>query len=160
MNRILEIDLENRCAVVEPGVYNLDQQTALAPHKFYFAPDPASQRVATIGGHVAENAGGPHWIKYGVTVNHILGLEIVTPDGEILMLGGKAEQQEGYDLMSLIIGSEGTLGMAICIRLFCLMIEIQRTRKVKQAGDEILAGGIQPGGTISGEHGIGLEKKA
>ncbi len=111
MNRILEIDLENHCAVVEPGVYNLDLQTALAPHKFHFAPDPASQRVSTIGGNVAENAGGPHCLKYGVTVNHILGLEIVTADAEILQIGGKAEQHAGYDLMSLIIGSEGTLGI-------------------------------------------------
>lgn len=111
MNRILEIDLENRCAVVEPGIYNLDLQNALAPHKFYFAPDPASQRVATIGGNVAENAGGPHCIKYGVTVNHIMGLEIVTSDGEMMTLGGKTEQAMGYDLMSLIIGSEGTLGI-------------------------------------------------
>ncbi len=111
MNRILEIDLENRCAVVEPGVYNLDLQTALAPHKFYFAPDPASQRVSTIGGNVAENAGGPHCLKYGITVNHVLGLEIVTADGEVVSIGGKNEQNPGYDLMSLLIGSEGTLGI-------------------------------------------------
>ena len=111
MNRILEIDLENRCAVVEPGVYNLDLQTALAPHKFYFAPDPASQRVSTIGGNVAENAGGPHCLKYGITVNHVLGLEIVTADGEVVSIGGKNEQNPGYDLMSLFIGSEGTLGI-------------------------------------------------
>lgn len=111
MNRILEIDLKNHCAVVEPGVYNLDLQNALAPHKFYFAPDPASQRVSTIGGNVAENAGGPHCVKYGVTVNHILGLEVVTAEGEVLEMGGKAEQYPGYDLMSLLIGSEGTLGI-------------------------------------------------
>ncbi len=111
MNRILEIDLENHCAVVEPGVYNLDLQTALAPHKFYFAPDPASQRVSTLGGNVAENAGGPHCLKYGVTVNHILGLEFVTVDGDILQIGGKAELNSGYDLMGLLIGSEGTLGI-------------------------------------------------
>ncbi len=111
LNRILEIDVENRCAVVEPGVYNLDLQNALAPHGFYFAPDPASQRVSTIGGNVAENAGGPHCLKYGVTVNHILGLEVVTADGDILQIGGKAEQYPGYDLMSLLIGSEGTLGI-------------------------------------------------
>lgn len=111
MNRILEIDLKSHCAVVEPGVYNLDLQNALAPYKFYFAPDPASQRVSTIGGNVAENAGGPHCVKYGVTVNHILGLEVVTADGEVLQIGGKAEQYPGYDLMSLLIGSEGTLGI-------------------------------------------------
>lgn len=111
MNRILGIDLENHCAVVEPGVYNLDLQNALAPYKFYFAPDPASQRVSTIGGNVAENAGGPHCLKHGVTVNHIMGLEVVTADGEVMQIGGKAEQYSGYDLKCLIIGSEGTLGI-------------------------------------------------
>lgn len=111
MNRILEIDAENCCAMVEPGVYNLDLQQALVPFDFYFAPDPASQRVSTIGGNIAENAGGPHCIKYGVTSNHILGLEIVTADGEVLQLGGKMEQARGYDMMGLIIGSEGTLGI-------------------------------------------------
>ncbi len=111
MNRILEIDIDNQCATVEPGVYNLALQEALAPHGFYFAPDPASQRVSTIGGNIAENAGGPHCLKYGVTSNHVLGLEVVTVEGELLKLGGKNEQASGYDLISLIIGSEGTLGI-------------------------------------------------
>ncbi len=153
MNRILEIDLDNRCAVVEPGVYNLDLQNALAPHKFYFAPDPASQRVATIGGNVAENAGGPHCIKYGVTVNHILGLEIVTPDGEMLMLGGKAEPLTGYDLMSLIIGSEGTLGIVtkVIVKILPLpeavktMLAIfSSMEQAANAVSEIIASGIIP----------------
>lgn len=111
MNSILEIDLDNHCAVVEAGVYNLDLQNALALHGFYFAPDPASMRVSTIAGNIAENAGGPHCLKYGVTINHILGLEIVTPDGELIQMGGKTHTCPGYDLMSLIIGSEGTLGI-------------------------------------------------
>ncbi len=153
MNHILEIDLENRCAAVEPGVYNLDLQNALAPHKFYFAPDPASQRVATIGGNVAENAGGPHCIKYGVTVNHILGLELITPDGEILLLGGKAEQQVGYDLMSLIIGSEGTLGIVtkVIVKILPLpegvktMLAIfSSMEQAANAVSEIIAQGIIP----------------
>ena len=111
MNKILEIDTENHCAVVEPGVYNLDLQNELAPYGFYFAPDPASMCVSTIGGNIAENAGGPHCLKYGVTFNHILGMEIITPNGQLIQLGGKAHYHPGYDLMSLIIGSEGTLGI-------------------------------------------------
>ncbi len=153
MNRILEIDLDNCCAVVEPGVYNLDLQNALAPHKFYFAPDPASQRVATIGGNVAENAGGPHCIKYGVTVNHILGLEIVTAEGELLQIGGKTEQQPGYDLMSLLIGSEGTLGIVTKVIVKILpMPEAVKTmlaifssmEQAANAVSEIIARGIIP----------------
>ncbi|HDP99734.1 MAG TPA: FAD-binding protein, partial [bacterium] len=111
MNRILEIDIENQCAVVEAGVYNLDLQQALFPHGFFFAPDPASQRISTIGGNIAENAGGPHCLKYGVTSNHILGIEMVASDGKIIELGGKTEDSAGYDLMGLVIGSEGTLGI-------------------------------------------------
>lgn len=111
MNRILEIDLKNRCAVVEPGVFNLDLQKALASLGYYFAPDPASQRVSTIGGNIAENAGGPHCLKYGVTSNHILGLEIVLSDGTILNIGGKIEDNLGYDLKGLLVGSEGTLAI-------------------------------------------------
>ncbi|MFZ5516652.1 MAG: FAD-binding oxidoreductase [Candidatus Zhuqueibacterota bacterium] len=111
MNRILEIDVANHCAVVEAGVYNQDLQDALAPHGFYFAPDPASMRVSTIGGNIAENAGGPHCLKYGVTFNHVLGMELVTSDGEVIQLGGKAYDYPGYDLMGLLIGSEGTLGI-------------------------------------------------
>jgi len=153
LNRILEIDIDNRCAVVEPGVYNLDLQTALAPYGFYFAPDPASQRVSTIGGNVAENAGGPHCLKYGVTANHILGLEIVTADGEVLQLGGKGEPPPGYDLMSLIIGSEGTLG--IVTRATVKILPLPETIKtmlaifgsMEQAANavsEIIARGIIP----------------
>lgn len=111
LNKILEIDLDNQCAVVEVGVYNLDLQQALAPYHFFFAPDPASQRISTIGGNVVENAGGPHCLKYGVTFNHVLGLEVVAADGAVFQLGGKAGQPSGYDLLSLIIGSEGTVGI-------------------------------------------------
>ena len=130
MNRILEIDLENQCAVVEPGVYNLELQQALAPHGFYFAPDPASQRVSTIGGNIAENAGGPHCIKYGVTSNHVLGLDIVTGDGKILQLGGKLEQSPGYDLIGPLIGSEGTL--AIITKAILKILPIPESVKTMQ----------------------------
>jgi len=111
MNRILEIDLRNRCAVVEPGVFNLDLQEALKSQGYFFAPDPASQRVSTIGGNIAENAGGPHCLKYGVTANHVLGLEIVLSDGSLMEIGGKAEDPLGYDLNGTLIGSEGTLAI-------------------------------------------------
>lgn len=111
MNRILEIDIPNERAVVEPGVVNLDLSMALAPHGYYYAPDPASQKVSTIGGNVAENAGGPHCLRYGVTTNHVLGLEVVLPDGEVIETGGKAIDPPGYDLTGLFVGSEGTLGI-------------------------------------------------
>ena len=109
MNRILEVDAENRIAVVEPGVINLDVSKAVAPHGLYFAPDPSSQKVCTIGGNVAENAGGPHCLRYGTTTNHVLGLEIVMPEGDLVWLGGKTADPPGYDLTGLVVGSEGTL---------------------------------------------------
>ncbi|MEE8385573.1 MAG: FAD-binding protein, partial [Dehalococcoidia bacterium] len=109
MNRILEVDPENRVAVVQPGVINLEVSTAVAPHGLYYAPDPSSQKACTIGGNVAENAGGPHCLRYGATTNHVLGLEIVTPEGDLVWLGGKAPDPPGYDLTGLAVGSEGTL---------------------------------------------------
>ncbi len=112
MNRVLEIDVENQRAVVEPGVVNLDLQNVLAPHGLQFCPDPASQKVSTIGGNVAENAGGPHCLKYGVTANHVLGLTVVLPSGEVRRFGSKVEGTPGYDLVGLFVGSEGTLGIA------------------------------------------------
>jgi glycolate oxidase len=111
MNRILELDVENRLAVVEPGVINLDISRAAEPHGLYYAPDPSSQKACTIGGNVAENAGGPHTLRYGATTNHVLGLEIVTADGDIVELGGKAAGGPGYDLTGLVVGSEGTLAI-------------------------------------------------
>jgi glycolate oxidase len=109
MNRILEIDLPNERMVVQPGVVNLDISLAVAPDGYFFAPDPSSQRACTIGGNVAENAGGPHTLAYGVTTNHVLGLEFVTPDGEVHTTGGKEPDLPGYDLTGLLTGSEGTM---------------------------------------------------
>src|SRR4029450_5909441 len=119
MNRILEIDLANRLAVVEPGVINIRLSQAVAPQGFYYAPDPSSQTACTIGGNVAENAGGPHCLKYGMTTNHILGLEVVMPSGKIINLGGKGSDSIGYDLLGAFVGSEGTLGIVtkITVRL-------------------------------------------
>src|SRR5215813_6753629 len=111
MNRILAIDLENERAVVQPGVINLDITLAVQNQGFFYAPDPSSQRACTIGGNVAENAGGPHTLAYGVTTNHVLGLEMVLPDGTIVTTGGKEPDLPGYDLTGLLTGSEGTMAL-------------------------------------------------
>ncbi len=111
LNRILGIHPERRTAVVQPGVTNLELQNALAPLGFFYAPDPASQKVATLGGNVGENSGGPRCLKYGVTTNHILGLEVVLADGELLRIGGPALDPPGVDLRGLLVGSEGTLAV-------------------------------------------------
>src|SRR5690242_10966487 len=110
-NRIREIDFANRAAVVEPGVTNLGISTAVAHAGFYYAPDPSSQIACTIGGNIAENSGGVHCLKYGMTTNNVLGCEIVLMDGEILRIGGKHLDSAGYDLLGVITGSEGLLGV-------------------------------------------------
>jgi glycolate oxidase len=112
MNRILEVDYNNQIAVVEPGLVNLHLSWAVDPRGYYYAPDPSSQQACTIGGNIANNSGGPHTLKYGVTTNHVLGVEVVMPDGEIVWLGGKARDPQGYDLVGLFVGSEGTFGIA------------------------------------------------
>jgi glycolate dehydrogenase FAD-linked subunit len=112
MNRVLEVDYDNQIAVVEPGLVNLHLSWAVGPHGFYYAPDPSSQQACTIGGNIANNSGGPHTLKYGVTVNHVLGLEVVMPDGEIVWLGGRTREALGYDLAGVFVGSEGTFGIA------------------------------------------------
>ncbi|WP_067968929.1 FAD-linked oxidase C-terminal domain-containing protein [Nocardiopsis trehalosi] len=119
MRRILEIDTANERAVVEPGVANLDITRAAAPHGYYYAPDPSSQQVCTVGGNIAENSGGAHCLKYGFTVHHVTGLVVVTPSGDTVRLGGKAAEAPGYDLIGAFVGSEGTLGIAteITVRL-------------------------------------------
>jgi glycolate oxidase len=111
MKRILEVDLRNRRITAEAGVVNLSLTRAVASDGYQYAPDPSSQMACTIGGNVANNSGGPHTLKYGVTVNHVLGLTIVLPDGEIVRLGGKGEDAAGYDLVGLVVGSEGTFGV-------------------------------------------------
>ncbi|BAS29208.1 FAD-binding oxidoreductase [Limnochorda pilosa] len=111
MRRILRVDLRNRRAVVQAGVVNLHLSQAVEQQGYHYAPDPSSQGACTIGGNVAENSGGPHTLKYGVTVNHVLGLKVVLPSGEVVELGGPQEDPPGYDLVGLITGSEGTLGI-------------------------------------------------
>ncbi len=111
LKRIVDIDLANCRAVVEAGVVNLAVTRAVAAQGLFYAPDPSSQSACTIGGNIAENSGGPHTLKYGVTTNHVLGLELVLPDGEVVELGGAAEDVPGYDLRGLVIGAEGTMGV-------------------------------------------------
>jgi glycolate oxidase len=112
MNRILEIDIPNRTVTVEPGLITLELQTRLLAEGFVYVPDPASQKVSTLGGNLGENSGGPHCLKYGVTTNHVLGAELVLYDGSVVWTGGKSQDKPGYDLTGLLVGSEGTLGLA------------------------------------------------
>ena len=154
-NRILEVDFDNRCAVVQPGVTNLAVTEAVAHAGFYYAPDPSSQIACTIGGNVAENSGGVHCLKYGLTTNNVLGLEIVLIDGTVVRLGGKHLDAEGYDLLGLMIGSEGLLGVVTEVTVRILQ-KPETARAVllgfptnEQAGDcvaAIIGAGIIPGG--------------
>ena len=112
MRAILEVDRDNQRAVVEPGVINLQLSRVTQPDGYYYAPDPSSQQVCSIGGNVAENSGGAHCLKYGFTTGHVTGLELVTPAGDLVEIGGKAPDQPGYDLLGAVVGSEGTLGIA------------------------------------------------
>lgn len=117
MNQILATDWENQRIVVQPGVINNWVTTAVSGRGFYYAPDPSSQIVCSIGGNVAENSGGVHCLKYGVTVNHVMGLKLVLPDGSIVDVGGSVQEMPGYDLTGLFVGSEGTLGIATEVTL-------------------------------------------
>lgn len=111
MNRVLDIDYENLTATVEPGVITLDLQTRVLKDGFIYQPDPASQKVSTLGGNIGENSGGPHCLKYGVTSNHVQGLEVVLNDGTVIQTGGESRDNPGYDLTGLFVGSEGTIGI-------------------------------------------------
>jgi glycolate oxidase subunit GlcD len=153
MNRILEIDLQNERALVEPGVYNLTLQNALAPLGYYYAPDPASQKVSTLGGNFGENAGGPHCLKYGVTGNHVLGAEFVWPNGEKTWIGSKAVDPPGPDLLGLLVGSEGTLGIATKIlvrimrspeRVLTMLAIFKNLEDAGQTVSDIISEGIIP----------------
>src|SRR5215475_8916632 len=154
-NRILEIDYANRCAVVQPGVTNLAITQAVEGAGFYYAPDPSSQIACSIGGNVAENSGGVHCLKYGTTTNNLLGLQMVTADGEVIRLGGRHLDSEGYDLLGLMTGSEGLLGVVteVTVRILrrpatarALLLGFPSN---EQAGDcvaAVIAAGIIPGG--------------
>jgi glycolate oxidase len=119
MNRILELDLPNRCALVQPGLINLWLTDAVRERGYFFAPDPSSQMVSSIGGNVSTNAGGPHCLKYGITTNHVLGVQLVTGSGDLVWMGGKTPDRPGYDLTGVAVGAEGTFGLvtAVLVRL-------------------------------------------
>ncbi len=155
LNRILEIDLANRCAVVQPGVTNLAISHAVAADGFYYAPDPSSQIACSIGGNVAENSGGVHCLKYGLTTNNLLGLEIVLINGEILRIGGKHLDAGLYDLMGILTGSEGLLGVVteVTVRLLrkpetarALMAGFASSEAAGAAVAAIIGAGIIPAG--------------
>jgi glycolate oxidase len=154
LHRILEIDVENRLAVVEPGVVNADITAAVRRNGLCYIPDPSSQAACTIGGNVAENSGGLHCLAYGVTANHTLGVEIVTPEAELVWLGGKTVDPPSYDLLGVFIGSEGTLGIVtkIVVKLTpvqqasrTLMAVFDSVEDASQAVSSIIAAGIIPG---------------
>ena len=154
-NRILDIDYDNRCVVAQPGVTNLGISHAVAAQGFYYAPDPSSQIACTIGGNVAENSGGVHCLKYGLTTNNLLGLEVVLIDGEIVRLGGKHLDTAGYDLMGIMTGSEGLLGVVteVTVRILrkpstarALLIGFAATEDAGSCVAAIIGAGIIPGG--------------
>ena len=153
MNRILEVDFPNARVIVEPGVINLDVTGRIQHKEYFYAPDPSSQSVCSIGGNVAENSGGAHCLKYGFTTTHVLGLEVVLPDGTLVRLGGKTLDTPGYDLAGVFVGSEGTLGIATkiilrivkrpeCIRT--LLAAFPSTNEAGAAVSGIIAAGMLP----------------
>lgn len=155
MKQILEVDLANQRVVVQPGVINNWVTQAVSGSGFYYAPDPSSQIICSIGGNVAENSGGVHCLKYGVTTNHVLGLKIVIPDGSIVDVGGKIAEMPGYDLMGVFVGSEGTLGIAteITLRILkapeaihVLLADFTSVEAAGQAVSDIISSGIIPSG--------------
>ena len=153
MNRIVELDARNRIAVVEPGVINLALQEAAAEHGLAYAPDPSSQRICTLGGNVATNAGGPHTLVHGSTVNHVLGMEVVLPDGRLTFLGGRQPDAPGVDLRGLFVGSEGTLGIVtqIVVRLVrqapavrTMLAVFDSVAEASEAVSEVIRRGVVP----------------
>jgi glycolate oxidase len=153
MRTIVEVAPADERAVVEPGVINLHVTKAATPHGYYYAPDPSSQQICSIGGNVAENSGGAHCLKYGFTTNHVVGAEIVTPDGDLIELGGRAPDAPGYDLLGAFVGSEGTLGIAtrVTVRLTrlpesvrTLLAAFPTTDQAGAATSAIIAAGVVP----------------
>ncbi len=163
MRQILEVNVRDRYAVVEPGVVNVHLTQRLKGSGFHYAPDPSSQGACTIGGNVATNSGGPHTLKYGVTVNHVLGLEVVLPDGTVTQLGGPCQDSPGFDLTGLFVGSEGTFGLAtkVWVRLtrdpaaYRTMLGVFDTvRATTEAISAIIAAGIIPAALEMMDQGI------
>ncbi|HKV43665.1 MAG TPA: FAD-linked oxidase C-terminal domain-containing protein [bacterium] len=153
MNRILEIDLDNRVAVVEPGVTNIEITRAVADRGYFYAPDPSSQYASSIGGNVGHNSGGPHTIAYGVTTNHVLGLEVALPTGDLVRVGARGHDGPGFDLTGLIVGSEGTLGIVTRVwvqllrrreALTTLLAIFADLDRASEAVTEIIGRGVGP----------------
>ena len=153
MNRILEIDIPNHLVIVEPGVINSHVTDAVAAHGYFYAPDPSSQSVCTIGGNIAENAGGAHCLKYGFTTTHVLAMDVVLPSGELVALGSSTSDAPGYDLTGVFVGSEGTLGVATKITLRItkrpetvqvLLAAFDSIAAAAQAVSDIIAAGMLP----------------
>jgi len=153
LNHILEVDIPNARVVVEPGVINAVVTQRVAPHQYFYAPDPSSQSVCTIGGNVAENSGGAHCLKYGFTTTHVLGLEVVLPDGSLVQLGGPTLDAPGYDLPGVFVGSEGTLGVTtkVILRIVkrpemikTLLAAFDSTNAAGAAVSDIIAAGVLP----------------
>jgi glycolate oxidase len=154
-NRILEVDYANRCAVVQPGVTNLAITREVEGQGFYYAPDPSSQIACSIGGNVAENSGGVHCLKYGLTTNNVLGVELVLVDGEVVLLGGRQLEPRGLDLLGLIVGSEGLLGVVteVIVRILpkpelarTLLVGFPAVEAAGKCVADIIAAGIIPAG--------------
>lgn len=153
LNRILKLDYENQLAVVEPGVINVQLSQATSPFGFHYAPDPSSQMACTIGGNVAENSGGPHCLKYGMTTNHVLAVEVVLPSGDMVTLGGGGVDAAGYDLLGLFVGSEGTFGIVTKATLKLtrlpqsvktMLAEFMTVTDASRSVSEIIAAGMLP----------------
>src|SRR5437879_75686 len=153
MAKIVEVDLENALMRVQPGVINLDVSKQIGPEGWYYAPDPSSQSVCSIGGNVAENSGGAHCLKYGFTVHHVVGLELVLPNGEMVHVGGSAVDLPGLDLVGVLVGSEGTLGVVTKATLRLLRIPetvrtilaaFESTEAAGNAVSDIIGAGIIP----------------
>ncbi|HST06958.1 MAG TPA: FAD-binding protein, partial [Gemmatimonadaceae bacterium] len=153
LKTIISLDLENRRATVEPGVVNLKLNRHVAPHGLLYAPDPSSEAACTIGGNIAENAGGPHCLKYGVTSNHVLAMTIVLPSGEVVELGSRTGERDGYDLRGAFIGSEGCFGLALDITVKLtpkpqtvrtLLADFMSVDKAAHVTSAIIASGIVP----------------
>ena len=153
LKKIISVDVENRRAIVEPGVVNLKLNRHVAPQGLLYAPDPSSESACTIGGNVAENAGGPHCLKYGVTLNHVLALTVILPSGEIVELGSQVGERDGYDLRGAFIGSEGCFGLALDITVKLtprpqavrtLLADFMSVNEAAQVTSAVIASGIVP----------------
>ncbi len=153
MRRVMQIRPDDQRAVVQPGVINLQVTRDAAPHGYYFAPDPSSQQICSVGGNVAENSGGAHCLKYGFTTNHVLAVDLVTPAGDVVTLGGDAPDAPGYDLLGAVVGSEGTLGVATSVtvrlvrapeRVVTVLVGFASTDDAGAATSSIIAAGILP----------------